>query len=244
LARVGHDLRAPLTAVVGYASRLEDRTHHDVGAIGRRIRQRAHELLALINGLIEYARVGAEPNRVRYQPVQFRAFLHDMRTDAQRMVQQCGHSFEWRVKGQLPDGVLLDSKRVHQVLSLLLQHTLTRLVCGKILCTVYALPEAAVGPDGVQRVMFMVHDNGPGFSAEDLVHIFQPLSSPGALPGQADWSVVIAQQWAERMGGYVKINSRIGQGTTLRFVLPVSRDMGSRDMLADRQAAAPHFSGG
>lgn len=222
LARVGHDLRAPLTAIMGYAGRLEEAE----GALRQRalaIGRSAREMLALINGLLEYARIGVQPDALLSQPLYLGAFLRSVAAQASELAARQGNRFEFRLEGDLPDVVTLDAKRLRQVLMQLL-HNATEFTCqGRIELLVETRAAEQADPQALPQLIITVSDNGPGIAADQLPTLFQPFQRLGA--GQSHQGVglglAIAHQWVVRMGGRLKAISAQGQGTTMRIWLPV-----------------------
>ena len=247
LARVGHDLRAPLTAIMAYASRLEAAG----GAARRRalaIGRRAREQLALINGLIEYARAGVQPDAVLPQPLYLRAWLHSIAEQAILLAAGQGNRFEFNVEGDLPDVVVLDAKRTRQVLDLLLTHAAGRVDQGRIELRVESLPSGRAELGAPICLLFTVRDDGPVIPADQLPTLFRPFLrlDIGQSHHEVGLELAIAHQWAQRMGGRLQAASLFGRGASLRFTLPVL--VSSEDAIAPRRlqrqdAQLPDLSG-
>jgi len=222
LARVGHDLRAPLTAIMGYAARLEaaeGTVRQRALAIGRS----AREMLVLINGLLEYARIGVQPDALLPQPLYLGAFLRSIAASAGELAARQGNHFEFRLEGDLPDVVTLDAKRLRQVLMQLLHNAAEFTRQGRIELLVETRAAEPEDPLSLLQLIITVRDDGPGIAADQLPTLFQPFQRLGA--GQSHQEVglglAIAHQWLGRMGGSLKAISAQGQGTTMRICLPV-----------------------
>jgi signal transduction histidine kinase/CheY-like chemotaxis protein len=222
LARVGHDLRAPLTAIMGYAARLEEAE----GAIRQRalaIGHSAREMLVLISGLLEYARIGMQPDALLPQPLYLGAFLRSIAASAGELAARQGNHFEFRLEGDLPDVVALDAKRLRQVLMQLLHNAAEFTRQGRIELVVQTRAAEQADPEALPQLIITVRDDGPGIAADQLPTLFQPFQRLGA--GQSHQGVglglAIAHQWVVRMGGSLKAISAQDRGTTMRIWLPV-----------------------
>lgn len=224
LARVGHDLRAPLTAIIGYAARLEA-LGGEVRRLALAIGRSAREQLALINGLVEYARAGVQPDAVLPQPLYLKAWLHSIADQAAPLTARQGSRFEFRIEGDLPDVVLLDAKRARQVLDLLLTHAAERTQQGQVELRVETLPLQDRQADEPIDLLFTVRDDGPGIPADQLPTLFQPFLRLGLDQShhEVGLGLAIAHQWAQRMGGRLQASSPFGRGATLCLTLPVLR---------------------
>lgn len=222
LARVGHDLRAPLTAIMGYAARLEEAE----GALRQRalaIGRSAREMLALINGLLEYARIGVQPGALLPQPLYLGAFLRSVAAQASELAAHHGNRFEFRLEGDLPDVVTLDAKRLRQVLMQLLHNAAEFTRQGRIELLVETRAADQADPQALPQLIITVRDDGPGIAADQLPTLFQPFQRLGADQSHQEvgLGLAIAHQWVVRMGGSLKASSAQNQGTTMRIWLPV-----------------------
>lgn len=222
LARVGHDLRSPLTAIMAYATRLEAAG----GSVRRRalaIGRRAREQLSLINGLIEYARAGVQPDAVLPRALYLMAWWRSIGTLGEQLLQRTGGHLDLRIDGSLPDVVAMDAKRARQVLELLLVHAAERAGQGRVELVVQALPIHQPLANRTLELVFTVSDEGPPIAAEQLPTLFQPflrLDVKQAHQG-VGLGLAIAHQWAERMGGGLRV-LQAARGASLRFSLPVT----------------------
>jgi len=247
LARVGHDLRAPLSSIMAYAARLE--------VAGGAVRQRAlvigrsaREQLALINGLIEYARAGVQPDAVLPQPLYLEAWLRSIEGQAAGLVQQHASRFEFGIDGGWPEVVMLDARRVRQVLLLLLTHAAERARPGKVGLRITVLTDGGQGPDLPVRLLFTVSDDGPAIAPDCLPTLFEPFLHLGMDQNkqEAGLGLAIACQWVERMGGSLQALPGLECGATLRFALSVAQaceaDIAPRRLLR-QEASLPELSG-
>ena len=223
LARVGHDLRAPLTSIIAYAERLEA-----MGASVRRraqaIRRHAREQLALINGLIEYARAGVQPDAVLPKALYLRAWLHSVAEQGEQLLSRHGGHFALQTADSLPDVAVLDAKRVRQVLLLLLAHAAERTRQGRVELAVEALPPDLEFSGQSVQLVFTVRDDGPGIAPDLQPTRFQPFLRLGVHQSHREvgLGLAIAYQWAERMGGRLQLHASSAQGVSFRFTLPAA----------------------
>lgn len=224
LARVGHDLRAPLSTIMAYAQRLEA-IGGEVFLRAQAIRRSAREQLALINGLIEYARAGAQPDAVLTQPLYLEAWLRSVASQAQGMASKQQAAFEFVIKGELPTVVVIDPKRARQVLQLLFTHAAERCAQGRIEFVVEAVPPAEPGDrQATCCLVFTVRDEGPPITAEQMATLFKPFLRLGLEQAHQEvrLGLAVAHQWAARMGGNLQALHASNRGASLRFSLPVA----------------------
>jgi CheY-like chemotaxis protein len=217
LARISHDLRSPLTAIIGYAEMIIAAGRPDAQN-GRVIRRSAQHLLGLLNDLIDYARGSAQPNALQVLPIYTSTWLESIAADARAMATKHGNSFDFKVFGNLPLVVEVDAKRLRQVLENVLTNASKFTSHGQIEFHVLVYTEDTSNDQGAQHFLFTVHDSGPGIPAEELARIFEPFHRlKGAEHHEGlGLGLAIAQQWVKRMGGSIEASSVLGQGTTMQ----------------------------
>lgn len=236
LARVSHDLRTPLTAIIGYAEIILSAGRQDAGS-GRIIRRSAQHLLALLNDLIDYARGGAQPTALQPLPVYTATLLESIASDGAILAQKQGNRFDFRIFGTLPPIVEVDAKRLRQVLENLISNAAKFTAEGLIEFHVTAHDDAAEPESGPIDFIFSVRDTGPGIPAVGLAHIFEPFQRLQGTEHHAGLGLglAIAQQWVQRMGGRIEAISQVGEGTTMRVFLGIKA--GSEDAMSHQNRA-------
>lgn len=245
LARVSHDLRTPLTSILGYAGLLSGAGRREAEH-GRVILRSAQHLLALLNDLIDYARGGVQPDALQLAPLYTAALLENLAAEGRALAARQGNRFELQVRGALPTAVEADAKRLRQVLQNLLANAAKFTRGGRVAFEVEVAPE----PDeaGCCRFRFTVRDTGPGIEAAVLPHLFEPFQRSRAAdrPEGLGLGLAIARQWTERMGGRIAAESRPGEGTCMRVELalrPVSEEAIARPQRMLEQEQPPELDG-
>jgi two-component system CheB/CheR fusion protein len=221
LASMSHDLRTPLNAISGYAGLLEQGlrgplTEVQLADMGR-IQRSARYLLALINDILNFAKAEAghvdlQMTNVLLAPVV--AELHDL--IAPQLLTQSFH-FE-RSANEV--SVYTDSEKLRQILLNLLSNSIK-----------FTAPDGDIGIDTAATgdvVRIEVWDSGRGIPPEQLEHIFEPfvqvdrgLTSPP--PGGVGLGLSISRDLARAMGGDLKVESTVGQGSRFILTLPPVR---------------------
>lgn len=226
LARVSHDLRAPLTAILGYADLIIGSGGRPADH-GRVIRRSAQHLLGLLNDLIAYARGGSGNNALQALPVYAASLLTSIAAEGEALARRNGNRFEYQLSGELPTVIEIDEKRLRQILINLLDNAAKFTRNGHIRFSVQCPGEHPTST--AMPITFVVEDDGPGMSATELAHIFEPfhrLTSAENHEGLG-LGLAISRQWVECMGGDIQAESTPGQGTRLQVSLaikPASED--------------------
>lgn len=231
LARVSHDLRSPLTSISGYAQLLQ-RVGGRTASLAQIIGRSANHMLAMVNDLIEYAR-GATAGRPDPAPVYINGWLQDMARDAAILVGRSNSQFVLQIETELPLVLLLDARRLRQMLVNLLDNAAKFTKNGQVELRVSA--QALPSQPGQVLLQLAVHDTGPGIDPLDQAKLFEPFyRSPSAqgVPG-VGLGLSIVQTWAERLGGSVSVASQPGQGAIFTLRLPAQ--IGREDDMTQRQ---------
>jgi signal transduction histidine kinase/FixJ family two-component response regulator len=216
LAIVSHDLRNPL-GVVGISAGLLRQTLKDTpdAQIVQRIDRSIHRMARLIDDLMAASRIDSGTLAVQRSKVKASLLVADA-LEAAGPLAAAQHCVLRGEPGAPALHVLADPERLMQVFSNLIGNALKYVVQEGATVTVsYQL-------DGA-RVRFCVADNGAGISAEGLPHVFERAwkgrtsESDGAGLG-----LYIVKGIIDAHGGAIAVDSTLGEGTTVKFWLPLA----------------------
>lgn len=211
LAYISHDLRAPLSTIIGNARLL----HGDSSPPPERLqaieRSVAYQL-ALIDDLLDYAKSELLPFAFEPRPVHLRALIDDIAQYADTLAQRQHNRFELEVLGALPVAVYLDSKRFQQLLLNLLSNAAKFTRDGKIGLRVQARPRA-----DSWRLRFDVWDSGIGIDKEDQARIVQAIAQGAPSANGHGLGLAIARRIVQHMGGRLLLESHRNLGTRVHF---------------------------
>ncbi len=227
LANMSHELRTPLNGVLGYAQILARRADLDAElqqAAGV-IQRSGEHLLALINEVLDLARI--EAGRLEIQPAPFDLLdlMSDIADLSRPRAEDKGLAFHYRAMPGVPPGVVGDAKRLRQVMLNLISNAIKFTPEGGVSVRLELAGEA--GPrDGAARLRFSVEDTGIGIAAEAIDTIFQPfhqLRGGGQHVEGTGLGLSICREIARLMGGALRVDSAAGRGATfsLELELPV-----------------------
>jgi len=223
LARVSHELRTPLNAIIGYTDMNLAGFYGELNATQRdgleRVKRNSHQLLALINDVLDLSRI--EAGRLELQEGVFspKALVHSVVTTMEPRAQEKGLALDYQVASGLPPALLGDEVRLNQVLLNLVDNAVKFTSQGSIHVA------AQTGVAGTWTLE--VRDTGRGISEREVAHIFEEFRQGEGIYGQesggAGLGLAIARRLVEAMGGTISVQSRLGAGSTLTVTLPMNQ---------------------
>jgi len=228
LGRVSHDLRSPLTSIIGYAQLLQA----EGGATTRKagvIFKSANHMLALVSDLIDYAK-GTSGQTLLVAPAYFHGVLDSVVMEAHVLAQRRSNKFSFDMSGAVPPVVEVDAKRLRQVLVNLLDNAAKFTRDGVIGLRV----RVADSTDDCVTLQFCVHDTGQGIPPQDLPNLFAPFfrSHSQEVEGSG-LGLAIVEHWLGLMGGEAQVDSAVGKGTRISFRLTLK--VASESQIAEPQ---------
>jgi len=222
LAGMSHELRTPLNGVLGYAQLLA----MEGGLSARQARgvntihQSGLHLLALINDILDLARIEAGHTDLNPAPLNLRNLLQSVDELMRVKADEKRLAFEIEAGRELPGAVLADERRLRQVLLNLLGNAIKFTDKGSV--TLRACAEST-GPGRV-RLQLDVEDTGVGMHPDDLGRIFEPFKQVGDVQRRSAGTglgLAITRALVNDMGGQVQVTSELGRGTRFRVELPL-----------------------
>jgi signal transduction histidine kinase/HAMP domain-containing protein len=219
LASVSHELRTPMNAIIGYTKLMLDGLDGEMNeqqiADLQRVAQAADNLLGLINGLLDLAKIEAGKMELNAEEVDIHVVIEEVIELIRPQADAKGLALEMDVPRALP-AAFADRARVRQVLVNLAANAVKFTEHGSVTVT-------AGAADG--WITLSVTDTGVGISPEAQAYIFdefrQADSSTTRRYGGTGLGLAISKRLVGLHGGRIWVDSTMGTGSTFRFTLPV-----------------------
>ncbi|RDI95904.1 sensor histidine kinase [Meiothermus sp. QL-1] len=209
LADASHELRTPITAILGHINYLLRRTQvsEQQKESLEIIKREAERMQKLVGDLLELSKTGGGW-RVELGAVHLPTVLYEIEEEYSK-------SFEGQIEVEVPENlwVLGDAERLHQVLANLVSNAI------KARATRIRL----VAHDLAERVVLRVEDNGEGIPKEHLPHLFERFyrvdKARDRERGGSGLGLAIVRSIVEAHGGSVWVESELGQGSVFSVSL-------------------------
>ncbi len=228
LAHVSHELRTPLASIREGTQLLLDEVPGPLSQEQREtlriIMDSSERLIHLISTLLDLSKMEAGMMEYRIAPTD----LTRIAETSVNKVRLLAEGKRIRILTETPPGRLwvpADGPRLEQVLDNLLSNALKFSPEGATV-NLHMEPDARTGV-----IRISVSDTGPGISAEDLPHIFERfyqgrMQARPAVAGSG-LGLALAKKVVEAHGGQIWVESDLGKGTAVRFILPLARSGGN-----------------
>lgn len=238
LATLGHEVRTPMTGVLGMAELLLqtplDRRQHGYASA---IDTAGRHLLRLVNDALDLARIEAGKLSLERHDFSVAVLVRQVVALAQPLAERKGLSFRCDVDGAMPVALRGDASRLQQILLNLLSNAIKFTDRGEV--SLHVTPAAKD-----HGVVFVVADSGPGLSAEQQARLFRRFEQGGSVPGRArrggsGLGLAICRELATAMGGQIGVDSAPGLGARFRLELPLPSAGTGEQLPQAPPAAAP-----
>jgi signal transduction histidine kinase len=219
LARMSHDLRTPMNAVVGFSDLLAEEAEGPLHAVYKdyveRIQRGGRHLLDLINDLLDLSKI--EAGRVELHPEEFLAA--EALDEALSVIRPLAEAKRLRVESKVSPELLAyaDRTRFKQILYNLLSNAVKYTPEGGRVDV-----ESSISEDGL---LLTVADTGVGIPPEEHEAVFKEFHQVGTTKGVREGTglgLAITRRLVELHGGKISVESEPGKGSRFSFTLPAS----------------------
>jgi signal transduction histidine kinase/CheY-like chemotaxis protein len=236
LAHMSHEVRTPLTALLGFSDLVTDPATSDQlrREYGQIIRRNGEHLLSIINDILDLTKVEAGMLQVERVDCSLIAILADVESLMRVRARQRGLTLSVELATPVPEPIVSDPIRMRQILLNLVGNAIKFTSAGTVRVIVSFVPASST-------LRVEVRDDGIGMSPEQLAHVFEPYwqgsSRTSTLYGGSGLGLSISRSLARALGGDVVATSAEGRGSS--FVLSLAVTMPAHATFAASLAEVP-----
>lgn len=228
-ASLGHELKTPLNAILGYAEVMQAELmgpmpgpYADYPAI---IHESGTDLLLLVDDILDLARAEAGKPRLEPEPVDLTASAESVIRQLAAQANRAGVTLKLKAAGEV--WAEADARAVRQIWQNLISNAIKYSPRGRTVTLETRIDSGAA--------VLSVTDRGAGIATADLGRLTEPfVQAAGAKPGTG-LGLSVVRCFAELHGGALHIDSRPGKGTRVQVTLPRASDAD----IAPMQEAGP-----
>ncbi|WP_421875885.1 ATP-binding protein [Pacificispira sp.] len=218
LTAMSHDIRTPLNAILGIHQIL-DRADlpRDVKEKIKTAQDSGQFLLALINQILDFAKIDAGSLPVKPAPFSVQVMLNALQSIFFYQAGAKGIELEVSYDGTENDVIVADRNLVQQILFNLIGNAIKFTRHGSVSVRASLREDAA----GTGRLEIDVTDTGPGISEEDQSRIFEEFeqTETGIMSGGTGLGLAICKRIADTIGASLSVKSQRGKGATFSLAL-------------------------
>jgi PAS domain S-box-containing protein len=221
LATMSHELRTPLNSIIGYADFMLTGLPGKLGEKQedylKRIMANGERLLALINDILDIAKIEAARLELACEPFSPAELSEGVQSRMQSLADQKGLRFETQLDPSLPPQLKGDVRRLEQILVNLIDNAIRFTETGRV--------DVHIEKAGDTSWTMSVVDTGVGIPPHALDFIFDEFrqvdGSPQREKGGTGLGLAIVRKLTTLMGGLVHVQSEVGKGSTFTVQLPL-----------------------
>jgi PAS domain S-box-containing protein len=220
LSNMSHEIRTPMNAIIGFTKvLLKTNMSPKQKEYLEAIKLSGDALIVLINDILDLAKVDAGKMTFEQVPFKMERSISAMLHLFQTKIQEKNLKLEKEFDHKIPEVLLGDPVRLHQIILNLVSNAVKFTTKGKITVSVKLLEE----DEKAASIEFAVTDTGIGIPESKIEKIFenfqQASSGTSRLYGGTGLGLAIVKQLVEAQSGKIQVSSKENEGSTFSFVL-------------------------
>lgn len=221
LSGLSHDIRTPLSAIVGFSDLLAEPrvSRADQRSYCQMIARSSRKLLDLMSNLIDLAKMDTGNLELFYRDFFFKDFIEDIKMDMDEFIalyEKTHLEISYIAPAESSSAVFIDRGRLLQIVKILMENSLRFTKDGSVSLVI---KQNSPGICSIE-----VTDTGCGMDKETIKNLFQMFprndSQLGGKMKARGLSLNVVKRLCDMMNISIVVNSQVGIGTTVRLVIP------------------------
>ncbi len=212
LAKISHEMRTPLTPIIGYsrilAKDIDEPSYKEKLEI---IHTSGVKLLNFTNELLDFSKIESGKVDLNYEPFNVRALFQDIYHEHIDLAKTKGIDFKIDYL-HANVSIYSDKIKIYEIAKNIIHNALKYTNKGFVLCDVFVEKNT---------LYFNVYDSGIGISQENIANIFESFVQIGKEQSGAGLGLSITKKLLKVLNGRIEVESKVGQGSTFKIQIPI-----------------------
>jgi signal transduction histidine kinase/HAMP domain-containing protein/ActR/RegA family two-component response regulator len=234
IANMSHELRTPLNSLLVLAEQLRDDPGHTMTdtqvEYAGVILNSGKDLLSLLNGILELAKVESGTVMIELSNVSVAEFRHGLLREYEQVAAGKGLGFSIELGPGVPENIVTDSQRLRQIVKNLLGNAFKFTDQGEVQVDMKVVnsgwsPESESLGGASSVIAIAIRDTGIGIDEEHQRRVFEAFAqgdgTTARLYGGTGLGLAVARELTGLLGGELTLISSEGQGSTFTLYLPM-----------------------
>lgn len=212
LAKISHEMRTPLTPIIGYsrilAKEINDPSYKEKLEI---VHTSGVKLLNFTNELLDFSKIESGKVDLNYEPFNVRALFQEIYHEHIDLAKAKGLDFKIDYL-HANVSIYSDKIKIYEIAKNIIHNALKYTNKGFVVCDVFVEKNT---------LFFDVYDSGVGISEENIANIFESFVQIGKEQSGAGLGLSITKKLLKVLNGTIKVESKVGQGSTFKIQIPI-----------------------
>ena len=220
LSTITHEIRTPIHAIIGISDMLiQENPRHDQLEMLKLLQVSSHNLLELINSILEYNKVDAGKLILEENPFDLHRMLEHLVDSLRPQATLKGITIDLQISDTTPQFYIGDSVKINQILTNIVGNSLKFTLEGKVELQLDSSPDVL----GKRHLEFKIIDTGIGMTEDEIISIFEPFEQANESInkdfGGTGIGLSISQKLLDAYSSKLIVESEKGKGSIFRFAL-------------------------
>lgn len=227
LANMSHEIRTPMNAILGFSDLLKSHVQGNIPSqFLDAIITSGNTLLKLINDILDLSKIEAGKLDIRNTAIRPAAILMEIQQIFSQTILEKNIELQIDIASEFPEQILIDDVRLRQILLNLVGNAVKFVDKGYVKLSL----SGHRNPDDTIDLHLSVTDTGIGIAADQLESIFESFTQQKGQSsvkyGGTGLGLSITKKLTEMMGGTIRVDSQVGQGSTFYVTIPGVQTVG------------------
>jgi two-component system sensor histidine kinase BarA len=216
LANISHEMRTPLTPIIGFTKNLITNIKDaEVVKKLKIIKEAGEKLLNLTDELLKFVKLDKYEINIEKEEINLREFFNNIYEFTKNRAEVKNLKYEINLDENLPEIIYFDNMKLYEIVINIIQNAIKYTDKG------FVLVEIAYENNSL---IFDVYDSGIGIPKEKLEHIFEAFEQVNIQSEGIGLGLNIVKRFVKSLNGKINIDSFVGKGTHLNIVLPIEKN--------------------